>query len=245
MEVFSGQIPATGKFGEKQLETRLGELIFQMSGVGLCTPANLRLAKIQLTKVDRKTGQKEFLPKIDLYTLFELTAHHEGHFQQSNDAAFGMVDLTPFGSLELNSSEYLSLSGEGFQDTLQLDIFTQEEPHKAEKALKYETNHVPVGTAPKDVNLGSVVAIAMPTGEVDYVEITYANGKTIRKGQAELTAEQLKRDNVIATSSLTGGTITMNYIDYFYIEVSDAVSMRYKPEGSNAHEIYLVREVTA
>lgn len=239
-----GSFTGATEVNDLQVEAAVGKLGIHISGgVNATTIAKLQAIKVSIELISKRGGVKQLVAKENLHALAELSASSMGHFQRSDTEFLGSIDIAPIGSLKLDSDTYLSVTLTGLDAAATTVVYGIPYPVFSNVAVKYDIDNVAAATKEKDFGLVGVDAIALPIVECESVLISYGNGNHVKYLAKELDLIMMENNELVSIEG-KAGQAKYNYVNYYILNVQDAVSMTYVPTDAAAgHNIVRISHI--
>nr|WP_319509409.1 hypothetical protein [uncultured Draconibacterium sp.] len=213
-----------------------------VSGVMITKDGNIADEKIEITRVNGRRGEVETIcPRMKLADHFEISAHGEGLFIDSNAGSRGLIAVGIAGAANLDDQRYLEIDLSGLAAGSNYVVYGMEEGEIVERVIVYNPIIINADEVNRDFGLQNQEFVALPIANLEKVELVMSGGQTISWTPEELKAK-MEIENDICCLHYDGNEITMHYgyRNLALLDVSAAQVLKIHKTAGNAYGLTFI-----
>lgn len=237
--------PGTTTLTNKELETAISKLSVQVTGAnnGAVTPEAvlaelLGSATITIQKQDSQ-NTTTVIQSMPLAHLAEISAHNAGvvgiNTNGANSTAKFTIELTDDAALQMGDNSKFLVSIAGLPAAVTFIMDALDHHNSTNVYIAYENKFVNANVG-KDFDIDGAFAMALPAANIDAIELTHMNGKTVKLTQREVKQELLDLQDSVYNFD---GKVFYGYGKFCVINVSEFSRVRVTLNAST--NFYLIK----
>ena len=197
--------------------------------------------KIEVNRVNGLTGSIEKCsPRMFMRNGFEIGAHGEGMFTDSELGSRGAFAVGMSGSVKLSDQRYLEVDLTGLNNTAQYTIYGLEQGDIVDDMLSYHPMVINSDETEKEYGTTDKELLALPIEGLTKVELVKDSGQAMTYTPDELMT-LMEQENDLVCVKCQGGQETFHwgFMNYSLLDISDVKIVRITKEAGAYEAVFL------